>query len=63
MAELPGSTRSRFLFATGFTTVLQLLTMIFLATDKITSRGAVPMLGIVVIFGLLPAMAFIKSRP
>ena len=62
MAELPGSTRTRLLFSTGFATFLQLLAMILITTDKISGGEAVPMLGIVLIFGLLPAMAFIKSR-
>ena len=34
-----------------------------LATDRITSGAAVSMLSLVLIFGLLPAMAYIKSKP
>ncbi len=62
MAELPGSPRTRLLFSTGFATLLQLLAMILLATDKISGSEAVPILGIVLIFGLLPAIAFVRSR-
>jgi len=51
------------LFATGFASLLQLLVMVGLATDRIAVSAVVPILGIVLVFGLLPAMAFIKSRP
>lgn len=63
MSDKPGSTRLVILFATGFAVLLQLLVMLFLATDRITTGAAVSMLSIVLIFGLLPAMAFIKSKP
>lgn len=63
MTDKPGPTRKTMLFAIGFAVLLQLLVMLFLATDRITSGTAVSMLSIVLIFGLLPAMAFIKSRP
>ena len=62
MTNNPNSTRLTLLFATGFATLLQTLVMILMATDKISNSVAVPMLGIVVIFGILPAMAFIKSK-
>lgn len=40
-----------------FATVLQMAVMILLATDRITTDVAVPMLGGVLIVGLLPALA------
>ena len=62
MTDKPNSTRVTILFATGFAVLLQILVMVLLATDRITTGAAVPLLGIVVAFGLLPAMAFIRSK-
>lgn len=63
MTDKPSPTRKTILFATGFAVLLHLLVMLFLATDRITSGAAVSMLSLVLIFGLLPAMAYIKSKP
>lgn len=63
MTDKPIFTRKTILFATGFAALLQLLVMLFLATGRIPSGTAVSMLSLVLIFGLLPAMAYIKSKP
>ncbi len=62
MTDKPNNTRMTLLFATGFAALLQILVMVFLATNRITVSIAIPLLGIVVAFGLLPAMAYIKSK-
>ncbi len=50
------------LFAmTAFATVLQIVVMILLATDRMSVDLAVPMLGLVLIVGLLPALAALKK--
>jgi len=45
-----------------FAAVLQTIVMVLLATDRIRSSVAVPFLGLVLIFGLIPAGAFVKSK-
>ena len=62
MNDTPSSNRKWLLFATGSAALLQLLVMLLMATDRISSGLAVALLGIVVVVGILPAMAFIKSR-
>ena len=62
MTDKANSNRTRLLFATGFALLLQTLVMVLLATDRMSVRMAVPILGMVVIIGILPAMSFIKSR-
>ncbi len=42
--------------------LLQVIVMILLATDRIERSIAVPLLGLVLIFGLMPAGAFAKSK-
>jgi len=41
---------------------LQTLVIILLTTDRIRDSLAVPLLGLVLIFGLIPAAAFVKSK-
>jgi hypothetical protein len=38
------------------------MVMVLLATDRITVSVAVPLLALVVIFGLIPAAVFLKSK-
>jgi len=42
--------------------VLQIIVMVLLATDRIKGSMAVPLLGLVLLFGLIPAGAFVKSK-
>ena len=62
MTDKRNATRVTLLFTTGSAFVLQTLVMILLATDNIATGVAVPLLAIVGAFGLLPAMAYIKSN-
>lgn len=62
MSDKPINTRMILLFAMGFAALLQILVMVLLATNRITISLAIPLLGMVVAFGLLPAMAYIKSK-
>jgi len=45
-----------------FAVVLQTIVIVLLATERITVSVAVPLLALVVIFGLIPAAVFIKSK-
>ena len=54
MTDMPSSNRKRLLFATGFAALLQMLVMVLIATDRISSGLALALLGIVVIVGILP---------
>lgn len=42
--------------------VVQLLVMILLATDRLGTSSAVPLLALVLIFGLIPAAVFAKAN-
>jgi hypothetical protein len=42
--------------------ILQVIVMVLLAVDRIKFSVAVPLLGLVLIFGLIPAGAFVKSK-
>ena len=42
--------------------VLQVIIMVLLATDRIKGSMAVPLLALVLIFGIIPAGAFVKSK-
>ena len=45
-----------------FAALLQTIVIVLLTTDRITVSLAVPLLALVVIIGLIPAAAFIKSK-
>ena len=62
MTDQPKLSAATVLLLIKSAAVLQTLVMVLLATDKMGDSLAVPLLGLVVIFGLIPAAAFINSK-
>ena len=62
MTDQPKPGRKTFVVLTNFAALLQTTVIVLLTIDRITVALAIPMLAIVVIVGLLPAMAWIKSN-
>lgn len=62
MTDQPKPGGATMLLLTVFAALLQLTVMVLLATDRIRASLVVPLLALVLIFGLIPAMAFIKSK-
>ena len=62
MTDQPKAGGATILLLTAFAALLQLTVMVLLATDRIRVSLAIPLLALVLIFGLIPAMAFIKSK-
>ncbi len=62
MTDQPKLGGATVLLLIKFAAVLQTIVMVLLATDRIGISLAVPLLGFVLIFGLIPAAAFIKSK-
>ena len=62
MTDQPKPGRKTFVVLTNFAALLQTTVIVLLTIDRITVALAIPMLALVVIVGLLPAMAWIKSN-
>jgi hypothetical protein len=62
MAEQPKLTAATVLMLVQVATLVQTIVLVLLATEKIRPSVAVPLLALVVIFGLIPAGAFAKSK-
>ena len=53
---------AKILLSIAFAAILQTMVIVLLTTDKISVSLAVPLLALVIIIGLVPAAAFIKSK-
>jgi len=62
MTEQPKLSGATVLFLIKLAAVLQTIVMVLLATDRIAGSLAVPLLALVLIFGLIPAGVFIKPK-
>jgi len=62
MTDQPKPSGATTLLLIEFAVVLQTIVIVLLATDRIAVSVAVPLLALVVIFGLIPAAVFIKSK-
>ena len=62
MTDQPKPGGATIFLLTAFAALLQLTVMVLLATDRIRVSLAIPLLALVLIFGLIPAMAFIKYK-
>ena len=62
MTDQPKPSGATTLLLIEFAVVLQTIVIVLLATERITVSVAVPLLALVVIFGLIPAAVFIKSK-
>ncbi len=62
MTDQPKPSGAKILLLIKFAALLQTIVMVLLATDRIRASLAVPLLALVLIIGLIPAAAFIKSR-
>jgi hypothetical protein len=62
MAEQPRLSGRTVLLLVQVAAVVQTVVLVLLATEKLEASAAVPLLALVVIFGLIPAGAFAKSK-
>ena len=62
MADQPKLSEATTLLLIKGAAVVQTIVMVLLTTDRMGVSLAVPLLGLVLIFGLIPAAAFIKSK-
>ena len=62
MTEQPKLNGATVLLLIKFAALLQTIVIVLLTTDRIRVSLAVPLLALVVIFGLIPAAAFINSK-
>lgn len=62
MTDQPKPSGATVLLLIQFAALLQTIVIVLLTTDRIRVSLAVPLLALVVIFGLIPAAAFIKSK-
>lgn len=62
MTDQPKLSRSTVLLLIKSAAVIQIIVMVLLATDRMGGSLAVPLLALVLIFGLIPAAAFINSK-
>ena len=62
MTDQPKPSGATTLLLVKFAVVLQTIVIVLLATDRIVVSLAVPLLALVVIFGLIPAAAFIRPK-
>ncbi len=62
MTDQPKPGEAKILLLIKFAALLQTIVMVLLTTNRIRVSLAVPLLALVVIIGLIPAAAFIKSK-
>ncbi len=62
MTDQPKLSGATVLLLIKLAAVLQTIVIVLLTTDRIGVSLAVPLLGLVLIFGLIPAAAFTKSK-
>ena len=62
MTDQPKLSAATTLLLIQLAAALQAIVMLLLATDRIRDSLVVPLLGIVLVFGLIPAAAFLKPK-
>ena len=62
MTDQPKLSAATTLLLIKLAAALQVIVMVLLATDRIRDSLVVPLLGIVLVFGLIPAAAFLKPK-